>query len=142
MSRPVFVICGSDLLHENFLSLVALTTDIEAVFGVGYAYALQVEVFNSAVVIADSNVVDAVRRFLIEGDRSNHVSCSCFIPYIDFACDTVHVEAACGNIYNAVNVCRFFEVILSHHFIYLVFFIAERSEEAFNVEKVEAGAVL
>ena len=60
MSRPVFVICGGDLLHENFLSLVALTTDIEAVFGVGYAYALQVEVFNRRICVVGDDIADTL----------------------------------------------------------------------------------
>ena len=39
------------LFHEFLESLGALTNDVEAVFGIGYAYALKVEVFDGSVFV-------------------------------------------------------------------------------------------
>lgn len=46
------------LLDVNLGGLAALTTDVEAVFGVGYTYALEVEVLYGSVLV-DSDVFDA-----------------------------------------------------------------------------------
>ncbi len=50
-----------------FLDFVALTTDVETVFGVGYADALEVEVLNGCVGIVNSHALHTGTGIGVEG---------------------------------------------------------------------------
>ena len=51
---------GNRLADEDFFGLLAVHADVEAVFGVGYAYALQVEVFNRRICVVGDDIADTL----------------------------------------------------------------------------------
>ncbi len=60
MNRPVFIVDSLNGLEYNFAYVLALTTDVETVLGIGNADTLEVEVFNRSVILAE-DVIDCSR---------------------------------------------------------------------------------